>query len=190
MKDAAIKVTGLSADWPPWERVLYGVLVRGAVPVASFLLLGYFWLPVFFCPPKAVNPEAPRRAEIVSLPTVIHFDVDRALVSLSMRPQLETLARHLAQMPDVGLLLEGHADSDYRSDYNLELSRLRAEAVKSILVGSGLDARRIIGAGYGETRPRNQDRSCSGKAENRRVDLSLFHAGDAVPHPSIKEARQ
>jgi outer membrane protein OmpA-like peptidoglycan-associated protein len=151
---------------------------------AAILLLFYVWVPVIS---PAIRTEK-QRVEIVGLPVSVYFDVDRAVVPESMRPQLEILARRMAALQNGELLLEGYADSDYRSEYNLELSRLRAEAVKKVLVLGGLDAGRITVVGFGETRPLAHEASPAGKAQNRRVDISLLArkgvAGDFIkPSP-------
>jgi outer membrane protein OmpA-like peptidoglycan-associated protein len=76
------------------------------------------------------------------------------------------------------ILIEGHTDSKGTEGYNLALSEKRANAVKRWLVEKGgLDSKKIITRGYGESRPiapnTNPDGSdCpEGRARNRRVEV-------------------
>ena len=177
IETAATKVHGLSPDTPgPGSRFYFVSLV--ATIVAGGLLWAYVWLPLFVSPEKV---EEKSKVVVVGLPVSVHFEADRALVPVSAHAMVGALARSVAPMPTVSLLLEGHADSDYGSDYNLELSRRRADAVKDLLIASGLAAHRIVVVGYGETRPQTPEGSLSGKAQNRRVDISVVQSQPGVP---------
>ena len=77
----------------------------------------------------------------------------------------------LATVPGRHVLVEGHTDSTGADEYNLKLSRLRAEAVRSILIAGGVAANRIESQGYGKTRPVASNATATGKAQNRRVEI-------------------
>ena len=51
------------------------------------------------------------------------------------------------------------------------MSRRRADAVRSWLVGKGVAAGRLAAQGYGDTRPVADNRTEDGRAKNRRVEL-------------------
>ena len=118
-----------------------------------------------------VREEA--RGLIVTLPGSIYFDVNKSEVKPAMRARLSEIARALATVPDRHVLVEGHTDSDGTDEYNLKLSRLRAESVRSILVAGGIAPDRIEGQGYGKTRPVASNATAAGKAQNRRVEIVL-----------------
>lgn len=118
-----------------------------------------------------VREEA--RGLILTLPGSIYFDVNKADVKPTMRARLTEIAGALAKVPRQRVLIEGHTDSDGSNEYNLELSRLRAQAVRSLLVAGGVAPERIEASGYGETRPVGTNASPAGKAQNRRVELVL-----------------
>ena len=118
-----------------------------------------------------VREEA--RGLIVTLPGSIYFDVNKSDVKPSMRARLGEIARALATVPDRHILIEGHTDSDGSSTYNLELSRLRAESVRSALVAGGVSPDRVETHGYGKTRPIASNATATGKAQNRRVEIVL-----------------
>ncbi len=121
------------------------------------------------------------RGLIVTLPGSIYFDVNKTEVKPAMRERLSQIARALATVPDRHILVEGHTDSTGGDDYNLKLSRLRAESVRSILVGGGVAPERIESQGYGKTRPVASNASASGRAQNRRVEIVLQGGTSAAP---------
>ena len=121
------------------------------------------------------------RGLIVTLPGSIYFDVNKTEVKPAMRERLSQIARALATVPDRHVLVEGHTDSTGGDDYNLKLSRLRAESVRSILVAGGVSPDRIESQGYGKTRPVASNASASGRAQNRRVEIVLQGGTSAAP---------
>jgi outer membrane protein OmpA-like peptidoglycan-associated protein len=118
-----------------------------------------------------VREEA--RGLIVTLPGSIYFDVNKSDVKPAMRERLTEIGHALAKVPDRHILIEGHTDSDGKASYNLELSRLRAEAVRSVLVAGGVGPDRVETQGYGKTRPIASNDNPAGKAQNRRVEIIL-----------------
>ena len=124
-----------------------------------------------------VREEA--RGLIVTLPGSIYFDVNKSDVKSAMRARLTEIARALATAPDRHVLVEGHTDSDGTDEYNLKLSNLRAESVRSILVAGGISPDRVESHGYGETRPVAPNTTAAGKAQNRRVEIVLQGAAAA-----------
>ncbi len=74
--------------------------------------------------------------------------------------------------PDLGLLVVGHADDVGDFDYNLGLSMQRATAVMEYLSREhGIDVSRLRLAGAGMMAPVTSNRTESGRAKNRRVEL-------------------
>jgi outer membrane protein OmpA-like peptidoglycan-associated protein len=116
-----------------------------------------------------VREEA--RGLILTLPGNIYFDVNKTDVKPAMRDRLTRVARALATVPNRHVLVEGHTDSTGADDYNLQLSRLRAESVRSILIAGGVSPDRIESQGYGKTRPVASNATAEGKAQNRRVEI-------------------
>ena len=64
----------------------------------------------------------------------IYFDTDKAVVKPESRPTLEQIAKLLAGQPQLNVFIVGHTDNQGAHDYNLDLSRRRAEAVAAELV--------------------------------------------------------
>jgi len=70
------------------------------------------------------------------------------------------------------LSIEGHTDSDGADDYNMELSRKRAESVRAYLINEfSISSDRLEAKGWGESKPIDSNGSSEGKANNRRVEL-------------------
>lgn len=113
------------------------------------------------------------RGLIVTLPGSIYFDVNRSEVKPAMRARLTQIASALAAVPGRHILVEGHTDSDGAAEYNLKLSQLRSEAVRSTLVAGGVPPDRIETHGYGKTRPVASNATAAGKAQNRRVEIVI-----------------
>ena len=67
--------------------------------------------------------------------------------------------------------LGGHASEEGDTDYNLQLSKDRANAVKTYLVNCGVAASKIITKGFGETRPVASNTTEEGRQLNRRVEI-------------------
>lgn len=67
--------------------------------------------------------------------------------------------------------ISGHTDDVGNDDSNLELSDLRAAAVRQYLIDAGIDGGRVQSVGLGETEPLVPNDSNEARAENRRVEL-------------------
>ncbi len=102
------------------------------------------------------------------------FDVNKANVKSASRDELVKLAAILNKYGDTRVLIEGHTDNTGSDEYNLTLSRNRAEAVAAVLAGQSVDATRFTVMGYGESQPRYDNSTTEGRAGNRRVDLAIM----------------
>jgi len=102
----------------------------------------------------------------------IYFDTDKAVIKPESRPTLEQIAKLLAGQPQLNVFIVGHTDSQGTYDYNLDLSRRRAEAIAQELVKSYRIAQpRLRTAGVGLLAPIVSNASEAGRALNRRVEL-------------------
>jgi OOP family OmpA-OmpF porin len=77
----------------------------------------------------------------------------------------------MRRTPKSRLVLQGHADEIGTPQANEALSKERANAIFTHLVGVGIDPSRIMIIGYGETKPRASNSTDEGRALNRRVDV-------------------
>lgn len=115
----------------------------------------------------------PSGEEKIALPTDILFGYNESELKEEARLSMMKLAFIVQTNPDATFVIEGHTDSFGGDDFNLELSRKRAEAVRRWLVERlRIDASNIRVVGVGKARPIV---STAGTAEqqalNRRVEI-------------------
>lgn len=85
---------------------------------------------------------------------------------------IQAVAKGLNTNPNLRLRIDGHTDSVGDAAQNLDLSRRRAEAVKSVLTAQfGVDAARLSTGGLGSTKPIDSNDTPQGRAQNRRVEF-------------------
>ncbi len=123
----------------------------------------------------------------VTFDSGILYDVNRASLRPEAQENLRELARILQKYPDTNILIEGHTDSDGSEEYNLELSRRRAQSVANFLAELGVDATRFTLMGYGESQPIADNVTPEGKQKNRRVELAIM-ANDKLKKIAEKRA--
>jgi outer membrane protein OmpA-like peptidoglycan-associated protein len=102
----------------------------------------------------------------------VRFDTDTARLTLDSHVVLDRVARSLKASPDVRVTISGYADSRNTDAHNLQLSKERAEAVCEYLAGQGVDGSRLVARGYGETNAIGDNGTASGRAMNRRVEMT------------------
>ena len=102
---------------------------------------------------------------------LIFFEYDKSAVRADDLGVINAHADFLIINRGKTVVLEGHADERGSNEYNLALGLRRAEAVREILVASGVYADQIETVSYGEERPRMVGSDESAWAENRRVRI-------------------
>jgi outer membrane protein OmpA-like peptidoglycan-associated protein len=103
----------------------------------------------------------------------INFDSDSDRIRDESKPTLESIAKILVANPTWRVTVEGHTDSTAAAAHNQELSERRARAVVASLVASGVAPARLSAAGFGATKPVASNSDPIGRAQNRRVELTL-----------------
>lgn len=104
--------------------------------------------------------------------TAIYFETGSADLKPQSYGKLKELADLLIKTSQMRVKIIGHTDSDGSAVLNMELSRKRAEAVKSHLENEfGITANRLTFDGKGASEPISNNNSPEGKAANRRVEF-------------------
>jgi outer membrane protein OmpA-like peptidoglycan-associated protein len=102
----------------------------------------------------------------------VYFDTDKAVIRPESRPTLDQIAKLLTGQPQLNVLIVGHTDSQGAYDYNMDLSRRRAEAIVAELTKTWRIApTRLRSAGVGMLAPVGSNATDAGRALNRRVEL-------------------
>ena len=115
------------------------------------------------------------------------FDVNKATLRDASKAELTKLAQILNKYPDTNILVEGHTDNTGSEEYNLELSRQRAQSVENYLASLNVDPTRFTIMGYGESQPVATNDTAEGRQQNRRVDLAIM-ANDKLKKQAEKQA--
>jgi OOP family OmpA-OmpF porin len=105
------------------------------------------------------------------------FDFDKAVLKPEGRQLLDQVAQQVGTVNLETIIAVGHTDSVGSDAYNQKLSERRAAAVKTYLVGKGIDANRIYTEGKGETKPVADNKTAAGRAKNRRVEIEIVGTG-------------
>ena len=109
----------------------------------------------------------------VTFDSGILFGFDSYELTDNVKKEIDRMAEIFNRYPDTDILIEGHTDSKGTESYNLELSRQRAASVTDYLAADGVPRQRMTTRGYGETQPVSTNETDAGRADNRRVVLSI-----------------
>jgi outer membrane protein OmpA-like peptidoglycan-associated protein len=112
------------------------------------------------------------RGVVVNLPDIL-FDLNKATLKPNTQVALAKLAGIVQLFPKINLRIEGYTDSTGTDEFNMRLSRERAESVRSFLAQQGVAASRLTTAGYGPKFPVADNATAEGRAKNRRVEIVL-----------------
>ncbi len=99
------------------------------------------------------------------------FETNTAILNASAAPVLNEVVTTLKKYPDEKIVVRGHTDSTGTAEWNAKLSFMRADAVKTYLVASGIDPERLIVEGAGAAMPVAPNTTAGGRARNRRVEI-------------------
>lgn len=107
----------------------------------------------------------------------INFGLNSTDIVNESKESLASAADILVRNPLLRVRIEGHTDSYGKPEYNVHLSKQRAEAVKTWLVQKyGIDSSRIETAGFGSQRPVASLNTREGRNSNRRIEFIILEA--------------
>ena len=109
----------------------------------------------------------------VSVSSEASFDFDRSEIKPEFKPTLNKVAGVLRDDPKVRITVIGFTDSIGSEEYNLRLSKRRAQATADYLISQGVPANQIVTDGLGEAEPRASNETEAGRTQNRRVEIYL-----------------
>ena len=125
-------------------------------------------------PPAAHASRAQVQASLDEIVRGEHiaFESNSAVLTPKGRAVIEKVIPALKRSPEAVIEIGGHTDSYGDPDYNLQLSRTRAESVRQYLADHGV-TNRLTAVGYGATRPLSQDRTRAASKKNRRIEFRV-----------------
>jgi outer membrane protein OmpA-like peptidoglycan-associated protein len=103
----------------------------------------------------------------------VFFDFDKATLRSESKPELDRLAKILADRSSMVIEIAGHTDTSGPDEYNMNLSKKRATAVADYVMSTGVSKERISIKYYGETLPANSNETREGRIKNRRVEFKI-----------------
>lgn len=118
--------------------------------------------------------EMPDGTLKVNIPSNVSFDTGKSALKPALLPVLDSVARALAQHPELRAKAIGHTDSTGTAQVNQRLSEQRALSVTSYLESRGVAAGRMMIEGRGPNTPIADNSTAEGRAMNRRVELFLY----------------
>ena len=104
----------------------------------------------------------------------VYFDTAKFNINTASQTTLNKLIAVFKEYPDTNLLVVGHTDSQGAEDYNMTLSKNRANAVTSYLTSKGISSGRLTTNWFGETQPVQDNATAAGRAKNRRVNIAIL----------------
>ncbi len=127
----------------------------------------------------ALQAEKTDRGMVLTLGDVL-FDVNESTLAPGAARNIDQIASFMQRYPEREAVIEGHTDSMGDDDYNLDLSRDRAFAVRQALIQAGVAASRISTQGFGESLPVANNSTPTGRQKNRRVEIIFPNAPTQV----------
>lgn len=124
---------------------------------------------------QGTGVEVQRQGDTIQLimPGNITFATDSADIASSFYSPLNNLATSFRQYNQNSIEIVGHTDSTGSHAYNMGLSQRRAQSVANYLTAQGVDAARLSTRGAGPDQPVASNATADGRAQNRRVEVTL-----------------
>ena len=110
----------------------------------------------------------------LTAPENITFDINSYVIKPQFRNTLDSVATVLKTYPDSTIVVSGHTDTTGNDAINNPLSINRASSVESYLESQGISSSRITSRGFGSKQPIASNSTEAGRAQNRRVEISII----------------
>ncbi len=111
---------------------------------------------------------------VLNMPSNVTFDTNQAEVKPQFFTTLNSVALVFKEYKQTLINVTGHTDSSGDPNFNYDLSRRRAAAVAQYLSAQQLDPNRFSVEGHGASDPIASNATASGKAQNRRVEITIL----------------
>jgi len=115
------------------------------------------------CPAKPIEKKVTLKG--------VNFKTGTAELTFEAKQILNPVADQLLAFEDVKIEIWGHTDDRGGDDYNQKLSEQRAQSVVDYFVTKGVARDRMKAIGKGEEVPVASNKTASGRAQNRRIEM-------------------
>lgn len=105
----------------------------------------------------------------------VYFDFDSHRLKSQSLQTIDSLVKVIDSYKHFYINVYGHTDSIGTSNYNVDLSARRAQAVALYLIADGVNAERISYEGLGTSKPVSTNDSFKGRLKNRRADIAIVY---------------
>lgn len=113
-------------------------------------------------------------AEKIEILEKVFFDVGKSTIQPESHALLDEVSAILVDHPEVSRIrIEGHTDARGSASRNRRLSAARADAVRTYMIESGVEAERLEAVGYGPDKPLDPSRTKAAYDLNRRVEFMI-----------------
>lgn len=131
------------------------------------------------------------RGLVLTISGSVLFATGKSELMPAARKRLDDVAAALKD-DQRSLKIIGHTDSVGSDEKNMELSRKRAESVRTYLITHGMPENRVTAEGEGESHPIADNKTAEGRANNRRVEivLSVNPGATMVPAPGTGQQKK
>jgi outer membrane protein OmpA-like peptidoglycan-associated protein len=127
--------------------------------------------------PKSVGIKVTRSATSITIPSDLAFDFGSAALTPGATPALDETLAILDTHSDSSAQIDGFTDSIGSNSFNAVLSQQRASAVASWLIARGIAPARLHTNGFGASDFVASNTTATGRAENRRVTVTVKASG-------------
>ena len=103
----------------------------------------------------------------------VRFATNKSSLTPESMQTLDKLVGVFQEYPQTNVVVDGHTDSSGDDEYNMQLSKKRAQTVVDYLASHGIERNRFTVAWHGENTPIADNSTAEGRARNRRVELGI-----------------
>jgi OOP family OmpA-OmpF porin len=112
--------------------------------------------------------------EEISTNLKVTFGNNSSIIDNSGDQQFQKFADFMNRFPDTDAVIEGHASAPGDADYNMMLSKKRADSVRTLLINKyGIDAERLTAEGFGENQLLDTSNTAAANMVNRRITAKV-----------------
>ena len=122
---------------------------------------------------KTVFTDNERDLILSASPELVLFDVGSFMIKNIYFPRLISLSNKIKKYPDLKINIKGHTDNTGSAAKNKQLSENRADAVRVFMIRHGVKRENIILDALGSQDPFAENKTKSGKSQNRRVEVKI-----------------